>query len=337
VRRKRIRSAFAVAALVVALTVATAGCGTDRRDEPAPAAETGRAGLAPSPDATGPVVADVDEVLGSGGPLFGVTMPDRSAAAVAKVATEVGCRPALQQIFASVEDGISVKTLRASAGLLVLSLEPWTTGRGEDQPDWSLAETISGHWDRQYQAIARSLVEYRNPILVRFAHEMNGHWYPWGTANGNKSGQYVAAWKHVVDLFREAGVTNALWVWSPNILRGADSRTVKQFWPGSSYVDVIGLTGYGVRENSPSTTYRATLKLIYALTDKPIVLTEVGVQPGSEKRSWLKAFGGWLRDNPRIVGFVWNMMARDGNWQYDDNERNLAAFQASLKTAKARC
>ena len=29
--------------------------------------------------------------------------------------------------------------------------------------------------------------------LIRFAHEMNGRWYPWGTGNGNRPGQFVAA------------------------------------------------------------------------------------------------------------------------------------------------
>jgi hypothetical protein len=325
---------FRRAVVVVTLMSTMAGCGIGRREQ-----QSGDRPVAPTASAasTGPVVADVDEVLGGDGPLFGVTLSDRSAAAVAKVAAKVGCRPALQQVFASVEDGISAKTLRAVAGIPVLSLEPWTSGEGPDQPEWSLSETIGGHWDRQYETVARSVVEYRSPVLIRFAHEMNGFWYPWGTTNGNEPGQFVAAWKHVVDLFRAAGATNALWVWSPNILRGADSRTLKPFWPGKAYVDVVGLTGYGVRETSPVTTYRATLKLVYALTDKPILLTEVGVQPGVEKRAWLRAFGGWLRDNPKIAGFLWNQITRDGDWRYDDNSGNLAAFKSSLKTAKVRC
>jgi Glycosyl hydrolase family 26 len=321
--------------LVIALVIAAAAC-----DSPAPQEEpdpTGQPVIGASPEPTGPVVADVDQVLGDGGPLFGVYQPDKSAKAVTAVATKVGCRPALQQIFASVEDGISTKTLLGVSGLTILSLEPWTTGGEEDQPAWSLSKTIEGHWDRQYEAIARSVVEFRDPILVRFAHEMNAHWYPWGTTNGNKRGQFVAAWKHVVDMFRKAGATNALWVWSPNILRGAGNRPLKEFWPGESYVDVVGLTGYGVREENPNITYRSTLKQVYELTDKPIVLTEVGVQPGSEKRPWLKAFGGWLRDNPQVAGFVWNQVTRDGDWRYDDNAGNLAAFKSSLKTGKVRC
>ncbi len=328
------RTARVLAALLAVALAGTACSTAGNGEEPSAG---GRAAVGASPEPTGPVVADVAQVLGDGGPLFGVYLPERSSAALDAVTAKVGCRPAIQQIFANVEDGISAKTLRGVAGLPMLSLEPWSSSAAEEQPAWALAETIDGSWDRQYEAVARSVVDYREPLLIRFAHEMNGHWYPWGTANGNKSGQYAAAWKHVVDLFRAAGATNALWVWSPNILRGADSKTVKQFWPGESYVDVVGLTGYGVREKSPDTTYRNTLKLIYALTDKPIVLTEVGVQPGAAKKSWIKAFGSWLLANPQVAGFVWNEVTRDGDWRYDDNAANLAAFKASLKSAKVRC
>jgi Glycosyl hydrolase family 26 len=336
VRAQRLRSALAVVVATIAMTLAAAGCGEGGGDERS-AGDGGHAGPASSPKPTGPVVAKVDEVLGEGGPMFGVYMPDKSQASLDKVAKKVGCRPMLQEIFGSVEGGISAETLRGVAGLTILSLEPWSASGEDEQPEWRLSETIAGNWDRQYKAVARSVVEYGEPLLIRFAHEMNGHWYPWGTANGNKRGQYVAAWKHVVDIFRAAGAKNALWVWSPNLLRGASSKTLEEFWPGESYVDIVGLTGYGVREQYPAATYRSTLRLIYALTDKPIVLTEVGVQAGAEKRGWLKAFGGWLRDNPQIVGFVWNEVTRDGDWRYDDNAGNLAAFKSSLKTAKARC
>jgi hypothetical protein len=325
--------AAAAAVVAAALVVSNAGC--LRRSGPRPEpATTQQATPAPAP--AGPVVAKVGDLLGSR-PLFGVTISDRSEAAVARVGSTIGCRPSLLQMFASVEDGISAETLREVPGLPVLSLEPWRTGGGPDQPNWSLAATIDGRWDDRYAAVAAAIVAYRDPVLIRFAHEMNGHWYPWGTANGNKPGQFVAAWRHVVELFRDAGATNALWVWSPNILRGADSQTVKEFWPGKAYVDILGLTGYGVRETSPTKTYRATLKQVYALSDKPILLTEVGVQAGPAKKAWLGAFGPWLRDNPRIAGFLWNEITRDGDWRYDDTPQNLAAFKSGLFVARLRC
>jgi hypothetical protein len=329
------RAGVAVAFVLVAgLSVTACDAATS-----GPSAGDGQPGAgAPAPTATAekPVVAQVGDVLGDH-PLCGVMLKDRTKKAVDAIEKAVDCRPELIKVFASVEDGISAKTLSEVPGVPLLSIEPWSTAGGEKQADWRLARTIDSTWDEQYAAIARAVIEYRKPILVRFAHEMNGHWYPWGVTNGNRTGEYVKAWKHVVGLFRDMGATNALWVWSPNVIRGADSKTIKQFWPGKNYVDVVGLTGYGVRETDPTKTYRDTLKLVYALTDKPIVLTEVGVQPGPEKRSWLKAFGPWLTDNPRIAGFIWNQVNRDGQWSFDDSAANLAAFRGGLARSGVVC
>src|SRR5256885_1655242 len=62
---------------------------------------------------------------------------------------------------------------------------------GPNQPDFSLQATIDGRWDDQYKKIAKAILDYRDVVLIRFAHEMNGNWYPWGIANGNKAGQYA--------------------------------------------------------------------------------------------------------------------------------------------------
>jgi beta-mannanase len=49
------------------------------------------------------------------------------------------------------------------------------------------------------------------PIAVSFGHEMNGNWYPWGTAH-TTAAQFVAAWRHIHDLFARVGATNVIWV-----------------------------------------------------------------------------------------------------------------------------
>jgi len=329
-------SAALLRRLGVALTIAvTAGlsltaCGGSSGDDGGSSAEP-----APTPTVEKPVVAKVSDILGED-PLFGVMLKDRTKKTVDALGKEVDCQPSLIKVFASVEDGISAKTLNEVPGTIMLSIEPWSSGGDENQPDWKLAHTIDGTWDEQYTEMAKAVIAYRKPIMLRWAHEMNGHWYPWGTSNGNRDGEYVKAFKHVVGLFRDLGATNALWVWSPNITRGAD-KSLKDFWPGEDYVDVVGLTGYGVREASPEKTYRDTLKRVYALTDKPVVLTEVGVQPGPEKRGWLKEFGPWLKDNSRIKGFVWNQVNRDGQWSFDDTAGNLAAFRSGLARSGVAC
>jgi hypothetical protein len=337
----RVRRRTAAVALAACVAVMLGGCSWF--GSPSTGAGSSSDVVQPTvPTDIGPVKASVATVLANR-PLFGVTTEDRTAAGLAKIASTAGCRPTLSQTFVSVEQGMSVKTLQGLGGLPLLTLEPWSPDAGPgganqaDQPDWTLSRTIDGSWDKQYESIAQTIIAYHDVVLIRFAHEMNGHWYPWGVANGNRSGQYVQAWKHVVNLFRKAGATNALWVWSPNIIRGASSQTISQFWPGSNYVDIVGLTGYGVSEQTPDRTYDKTLHLVSALTKDPILLTEMGAQRDSDKLDWITNFGPWLKDHPQIAGFVWTEDLRQGDWRFDDTPADLAAFKKDLTTAGVPC
>jgi hypothetical protein len=329
--REKLRRAGAVGLL--ACVLATAACSSFRHADPG-VVGGGSGKSSPTPDP--PVVASVDTTFAQR-PVFGVTLPNLTEATVSALSSKVGCRPTLVQRFISVASGVSLTTLQGVQGVPVISMEPWHSGQGPKQPDFTLKATINGNWDAQYKAIAQSIMAYHNVVLVRFAHEMNGDWYPWAITNGNTAADFANAWKHVVDLFRAAGATNVLWVWSPNILRGANSSQISQFWPGDSYVDIVGLTGYGVHEASPDITYSATLKLVQALTAKPVMLSEVGVQADSSKHAWLTAFGGWLKAHPNVYGFVWFQNSSGDDWRFDDTAANLASFKSSLRTAGVTC
>jgi hypothetical protein len=332
VRYLRFRLAVVLSA---ALLLAAACAPQSHRPQQGSGHESGGAAASPAASPV-PVRATVDGVFAKR-PQFGVYLPDQSTAAVDQITTAVGCRPTLFMLFASLSAGISANTIQTVPGVPVLSLEPWRTGAGPNQPDYSLQATIDGRWDEQYKQIAKAILDYRDVVLIRFAHEMNGNWYPWGIANGNKPGQYPEAWRHVVNLFRAAGVVNALWIWSPNVARGANTRTISQFWPGPEYVDLVGLTGYGVHESSPAQTYSGTLSLIKALTDKPIVLTETGAKRDSSKQQWISNFGPWLHATPQVAGFVWNQGQRDGDWRFNDTGANAEAFKRTLSTGHVAC
>ena len=91
---------------------------------------------------------------------------------------------------------------------------------------------------------ATQIKAWGKPLMLRFAHEMNGDWYPWSEGvNGNGAGQYVAAYRRVVTLFRSVGATNVTWVWSPNVAYPG-SVPLSRLFPGDGYVDRTGLDGY---------------------------------------------------------------------------------------------
>ena len=265
-------------------------------------------------------------------PLFGLSVSDRTH--IPAIVAETGCGLGLNEFFVSVAGGISASTLDAIVGTPVISLEPWHPGLGPNQPDFTLEATVNGAWDDQYREIAAVVAAYPGPILIRFAHEMNGNWYPWGYTNGtNTRAAYIAAWRHVVTLFRRAGASNALWVWSPNIIwkgAGTGPWTPDQYYPGNAYVDFTGLTGYGNHLPNAAQTYNATMAEIAKVSKKPMILTEVGAD-GPDKTKWIAGFGEWLSTHPIVKGIIWfnktTADGADGDWSYDNTPAHLTAFR----------
>ena len=75
-----------------------------------------------------------------------------------------------------------------------------------DQPRFALQKIIDGEHDAYIKRWAAAARDWGQPFFLRFNWEMNGDWFPWSErVNGNRSGQYVEAWRHVHDIFRGAG------------------------------------------------------------------------------------------------------------------------------------
>ncbi|WP_406861290.1 glycosyl hydrolase [Streptomyces sp. HUAS MG47] len=55
--------------------------------------------------------------------------------------------------------------------------------------------------------------------------------------------EYVAAYRHIHDRFRELGVTNVVWVWTVSGYLG-HADAMKRLYPGDAYVDWIGMDQY---------------------------------------------------------------------------------------------
>jgi beta-mannanase len=116
--------------------------------------------------------------------------------------------------------------------------------------------------------------------------------HPWALGDPQS---YVAAYRRHRDVYAALGVTNAVFVWSP-----AGNSGAGQYYPGSLYVDVVGITVLGAEEwdrgwgfDSPR-SFSTLLDEKYILAagyGKPLVVAELGVATGDWSRSAL-----WLRD-----------------------------------------
>ena len=114
-------------------------------------------------------------------------------------------------------------------------------------------------------------------VILSIDHEMNGNWETWGYEHQSPAA-FVAAWRHVVTIFRKQGARNVTWLWTVNITdRQNDVTEPAPWWPGSSYVNWVGIDGYYY---SPSTVFSslfgATIADVRELTHDPILIAETG-------------------------------------------------------------
>lgn len=278
-------------------------------------------------------------MLRSAKPVFGITSERPAALEADLTAKETGCRPKWRGVYASLGAPFELSRLTEAAGVPFLTVQPKELGSAVEQKKWTLASTIAGQHDATFRSLAETIIEYGDLVVIRYAPEMNGDWSPWAAGvNGNTTGQYVKAWQHVVSLFRKAGATNVLWLWAPNIARGATVKGFKQFWPGDSYVDVVGFTGYGVGnsyygyESEAAQTFDPTMKALARITRKPVVLAETGVN-GAHKAEWITSLGPWMRKHPNVLGLVWTDEKpphSSADWRFTETPQALKAFRTSL-------
>ena len=224
---------------------------------------------------------------------------------------------------------------------LSITWMPWQPGKKAGQPAYSLASIISGKHDAYIDAFARSIAQVPDTVTIRFMHEMNGTWYPWGTGvNGNKPGQFVAAWRHVHDRFTALGVTNVTWMWAPNAVYTGGGG-LDGLYPGDAYVDAVGVSNYnwGDARHDGFTTqwasfgelFDSSIALLQKLTTRPIWIAEIGsTSVGGSQAEWLAQALAEVAKRPEIAGLVYfdQLDPRAGvDWRIDRKPGSVTAWR----------
>jgi beta-mannanase len=238
-------------------------------------------------------------------------------------------------------DARQAGVVAARGSIPEISWEPWdSTGHSRSQPTFRLARIIDGSHDRYIVRWAREIAAYGRPVRLRFAHEMNGRWYPWAErVNGNRPGEYVRAWRHVHRIFTAEGAQNVRWVWSPV----AGSVRAAQY-PGSRYVDVLGVAGFNGgtavfrrRWRSFATAFGPTLRRVHALDrSKPVELSEIAsAEVGGSKATWIRELFAEVRRRPYIRSVVWFNLRKELDWRVESSPEAQRAFAAAIsRTAR---
>jgi mannan endo-1,4-beta-mannosidase len=210
----------------------------------------------------------------------------------------------------------------ARAGALtLLEIEPRTV---------AMSDIAAGRYDTWLRYLASSVKLSGDKVLLSFAPEANGAWYPWGHTQIS-SATFIAAWRHVHQV---VGTHSVLWVWqmSPYDPRLRMSNP-RRLWPGKREADIVGLDGYYY---TPGATFNGvfgrTIRYLRAFTKAPVLITETSVGPKTRRQAAdIKALFHAVR-SWSLLGLVWFDLAQHRgilhqDWRFQDSPAAWAAFR----------
>ncbi len=214
-----------------------------------------------------------------------MTNPDRSTqdgtpAEVTSLETQIGRTLAIDHRFYTYKEALL--PVDSTVGM---SDEAWDWANGRySMITWGANDTYqyeNGSQDAWVTAQAKRLAAFGHPIFLRFFHEPDGD-YRKNTVH--TPADYIAAWRHVHNLFIQAGATNVIWVWCPTAWKfNVANPTPPSYYPGSDVVDWIAADGYNWNPAKPGAQWRSFAQVFqkfynWAITmNKPIMAAEYGV------------------------------------------------------------
>ncbi len=235
---------------------------------------------------------------------------------------------------------------------------PYEQNRGPDR--FSLQAIIEGKWDAYIDKWGDAAREFGHPMVVVFGVEMNGDWFPWsGTYYGGDKWDeqrenwvgpetFRAAFRHVVDRVRARGAKNVQWMFhTNNYSYPLDTwNFAPAYYPGSDYVDWLGLSVYGQQfKDEPNPDIPSLVDWPYKELSgldphKPIMIAEWATgdfpfsvdEHGMRKPEWIKQALDLFRTRyPRIKGAVyWHE-----RWQNKDQTFSNLRVNSSIESLNA--
>jgi beta-mannanase len=221
----------------------------------------------------------------------------------------------------------------------MVTWEPWVPAGGTAQTAYKLSNIIAGNFDSFITSWALGAKAWGRPLYLRFAHEMNGNWYPWcESVNGNSAGQYASAWRHVKDIFTANAVTNVTWIWCPNIVY-VGATALSGLYPGSSYVDMTGLDGYSSTAVPMTWDHRfaESIDTVRALDSiHPLWVDETGaVESGVNKPAWIADMFTTLKYRPEVTGLLWfNDIDPPNDYRIESTTASAVAYRSGIADAR---
>jgi mannan endo-1,4-beta-mannosidase len=254
-----------------------------------------------------------------------------SWAPIASFATATGAHVSLALTYLDWGGGFQTTFARQAArhgATAVIQLQPRKV---------SLAAIAAGRYDGWLTKYATACRNYGKPVVIGFGHEMNGFWYSWGYGH-QSAASFVAAWRHMVGVFRTTGATNVTWLWA--VHHDGHAAALHRWWPGRKYVNWVGIDGY---EETPgdnfSNMFGNSIRAVRKFTHAPVLLSETAVGPltGQRAHDITRLFAGARRQH--LLGLIWFDISQNNgvyhqDWRLEGDKKALAAFRQGVRASR---
>jgi mannan endo-1,4-beta-mannosidase len=198
----------------------------------------------------------------------------------------------------------------------------------------SITAIGNGTYDEYLRSYADRVRAFGHAVVIGFGHEMNAPWYSWGYGH-TPPATFVAAWRHIVTLFRDQGARNVTWLWTIQAYEPGTAPATA-WWPGAQYVTWVGIDGYYYRRSDTfATVFGTTISQVRSFTGKPVLLSETAVGPQAGPFAKIQdLFHGMAKY--KTLGLVWFDKPQHGglyhqDWRIEDNVQAEISFRLGVR------
>lgn len=258
---------------------------------------------------------------------LGVYQPDapRTYAGVNHFAQDIGRQPNVVSYYSSWLEPFQTKftTVASRHGAItVVQIDP---------KNIPLSSIASGRYDTYLRSYAEQVKAFGAKVVFSFGHEMNGNWYSWGYKHTSPA-VFVAAWRHIVSVFRAVGADNALWMWTVNVIdKNIPIPAPDPWWPGKAYVNWVGVDGYYyLPSQSFAQVFGPTIVDVLALTHDPVFIAETGAASAAGQAAKINDLFAGIRSYG-LSGFLWFDENTQGRAWRIESPQAFAAFRRNTR------
>jgi hypothetical protein len=252
-------------------------------------------------------------------------------------------------MFSTTGDGFDAWLAASSAHQVVMGMDliPQSVSDNNDPLTWESA-CAAGGYDQAATTLAKNLVSYgAGGIVIRLGIEANGAWEADYTGSTTTElNDWAKCYDNEVTAMRAVSGTHFLFVWNPNIC--TQDFALDKWYPGNSYVDIIGADAYDQdcgtlktvsqegwaaysndssanTPNDPNFPSIVNIEAFAAANGKPMSFPEWGLGDGAP-------------DDPAYVTDMGQMFNSDDfafQSYFDTNDDGIASLGGSIPNATA--